>query len=176
MQILSGTATTASKFVDAVAGTRARILDTRKTIPGMRLAQKYAVACGGATNHRTGLFDAIMLKENHIAAMGSMSAAIKRCRTSPENLLVEIEVETLGQLEQALDSRANRLMLDNFSLEMLRDAVRLRQAKGSNVEFEASGGVTLESVRDIAETGVDFISVGIMTKSVKAIDFSLRIV
>jgi nicotinate-nucleotide pyrophosphorylase (carboxylating) len=176
LQLLSGTATAAARFVDAVAGTGATILDTRKTIPGLRAAQKYAVRCGGARNHRLGLFDAVLIKENHILAVGSIEAAVANARATAGDLLVEVEVETLKQVELALASAADRLLLDNFSLEMLRQAVDLRRQTGTAKELEASGGVSLESVRAIAETGVDYISVGGITKNVNAIDFSLRIV
>jgi nicotinate-nucleotide pyrophosphorylase (carboxylating) len=176
LQTLSATATTARAYVDAVAGTGATILDTRKTLPGLRAAQKYAVRCGGAKNHRIGLFDAILIKENHIAAMGSIDAAIDEALKTVESVLVEIEVETIEQVERALDSHADRLLLDNFSLEMMRQAVNLRDNRGSPKDLEASGGVALDTVRAIAETGVDYISVGAMTKSVDAVDFSLRVI
>jgi nicotinate-nucleotide pyrophosphorylase (carboxylating) len=176
LQTLSATATAAGQFVQAVAGTRARILDTRKTIPGLRAAQKYAVRCGGASNHRIGLFDAVLIKENHIAAMGSIDAAIDEAMKSTPSMLVEVEVETLEQVERALASHADRLLLDNFSLDMLRQAVLLRDQQAPDKELEASGGVSLASVRAIAETGVDYISIGAMTKTVDAVDFSLRIV
>jgi len=175
LQTLSATATAAARFVDAVAGTSARVLDTRKTIPGLRAAQKYAVRCGGALNHRLGLFDAILIKENHIVALGSIDAAMARAR-APEVSLVEVEVETLEQVERALASGADRLLLDNFPLEMIREAVLLRDRSSPRKKLEASGGVSLGNVRAIAETGVDYVSVGIMTKSVAAVDFSLRIV
>ena len=152
------------------------MLDTRKTIPGLRLAQKYAVRCGGASNHRIGLFDAILIKENHIVAMGSIGTAIETARRDAGNVLVEVEVETIAQVETALRSDADRLLLDNFSLAMMREAVALRNQAASRKSLEASGGVTLDNIRAIAETGVDYISVGEMTKSVRAIDYSLRIV
>jgi nicotinate-nucleotide pyrophosphorylase (carboxylating) len=176
LQILSATATAAASFVAAVAGTGATILDTRKTIPGLRAAQKYAVHCGGASNHRFGLFDAILIKENHIVALGSIEAAVARARSAAGSLLVEIEVETMAQVEQALASDADRLLLDNFSPEMMSQAAALRDRQSPAKQLEASGGITLENVREIAETGVDYISVGAMTKSIAAIDFSLRIV
>lgn len=176
LQTLSATATAASQFVAAVAGTGAKILDTRKTIPGLRAAQKYAVRCGGATNHRIGLFDAVLIKENHIAAMGSIDAAIDEALKSTDSMLVEVEVESLDQVERALASHADRLLLDNFSLNMLRDAVALKNQRAREKELEASGGISLDTVRAIAETGVDYISIGVMTKTVDAVDFSLRIV
>lgn len=171
LQLLSGVATRTAEFVAAVAGTGARILDTRKTVPGLRLAQKYAVACGGGVNHRIGLFDAYLIKENHIAAAGSISAAISRARAAHPELPVEVEIENLDQLQSALDAGPDRIMLDNFSLEATREAVRRNAGK---VELEASGGVDLDTVRAIAETGVDFISTGSITKHVRATDFSLR--
>jgi nicotinate-nucleotide pyrophosphorylase (carboxylating) len=177
LQLLSGTATAARRFSRAVAGTEARILDTRKTIPGLRAAQKYAVRCGGGHNHRAGLFDAILVKENHIAAFGTIDAAVEHARTKTPGLLFEVEVETLHELELALDSHVDRIMLDDFSLEAIRQAVSLRDTHAlPRKELEASGGVTLENVRSIAETGVDWISVGAITKHVIAIDFSMRFV
>lgn len=176
LQILSATATAAARFVDAVTGTGATILDTRKTIPGLRAAQKYAVRCGGASNHRTGLFDAILIKENHILAVGSIEAAVTRARAAAGAMLVEVEVESMTQVEQALASDADRLLLDNFSLEMLREAVSLRGRASRHKELEASGGISLDNVREIAGTGVDYVSVGAMTKSLEAVDYSLRIV
>ena len=173
LQTLSGTATTARQYAEAVAGTGTRILDTRKTIPGMRLAQKYAVAAGGAHNHRIGLFDGILIKENHIAATGSVTAAVHRAQVAaPDCQLVEIEVESLVQLHQALDAGATRIMLDNFDLGMIRQAVTENRGRA---ELEVSGSVTLEQVRKFAQTGVDFISIGALTKHVRAIDFSLRL-
>jgi nicotinate-nucleotide pyrophosphorylase (carboxylating) len=175
LQLLSGTATAARRFADAVAGTEARILDTRKTLPGLRAAQKYAVRCGGATNHRAGLFDAILVKENHIAAFGTLDEAVEAVHASSPGLLFEVEVETLGELRLALDSHVDRIMLDDFPLEQIREAVALRDAHRSpRKELEASGGVSLANVRSIAETGVDWISVGAITKHVAAVDFSMR--
>jgi nicotinate-nucleotide pyrophosphorylase (carboxylating) len=176
LQTLSATATIARRFVEAVADTNATILDTRKTIPGLRAAQKYAVRCGGASNHRIGLFDAILIKENHIAAMGSIDAAIDEALKTDGSMLVEVEVETMDQVESALESHADRLLLDDFSLDMLRKAVSLRDKRNSRIQLEASGGVSLDNVRDVAQTGVDYVSVGAMTKSVDAVDFSLRII
>jgi len=171
LQTLSGTASAARRFVDAVAGTGTVILDTRKTLPGLRLAQKYAVRCGGASNHRIGLFDAVLIKENHIAAAGSIEAAVTAATRLYPELLIEVEVESLEQLEQACAAGAARALLDNFDLERLRDAVARFRGR---ISLEASGGVTLESVRQVAETGVDFISTGEITKSVQAVDFSMR--
>jgi nicotinate-nucleotide pyrophosphorylase (carboxylating) len=176
LQTLSATATAAARFVEAVAGTGAVILDTRKTIPGFRAAQKYAVRCAGASNHRFGLYDAILIKENHIAALGSIEAAVAKARAAAGEKLVEVEVETMQQLESALRSSADRLLLDNFSPDGLRAAVALRRKLGARQALEASGGITLGNVREIAETGVDYISVGSITKNVAAVDFSLRIV
>jgi len=175
LQTLSGTATATRRYVDAIAGTACRILDTRKTIPGLRLAQKYAVRCGGGTNHRLGLFDAILVKENHIAAAGSLSAAVASARSVAGSAMVEVEGETLEELEQALATDVDRIMLDEFSLPDMRRAVALARATpGRPVELEASGNVSLETIRAIAETGVDYVSVGAITKHVKAIDVSMR--
>jgi len=173
LQTLSATATLARRYSDAVAGTGAVILDTRKTIPGLRLAQKYAVRCGGAENHRIGLFDAILIKENHIAAAGSVSAAVDAARHLHPDLLLEVEVETPEQLEEACRAGAQRALLDNFSLEALRAAVGRYKGK---IGLEASGGISLETVRSIAATGVDYISSGDLTKNVRAIDYSMRFV
>jgi len=175
LQLLSATATVTASYVAAVASTACRILDTRKTIPGLRLAQKYAVRSGGGSNHRIGLFDAILIKENHILSAGGISAAIDAARELHPELPVEIEVETLDELRDALGAKAERLLLDNFSLPMLRDAVAINRDEGDPpAELEASGGVTLEGIAEIAATGVDYISVGALTKNVKAIDLSMR--
>jgi len=175
LQTLSGTATATRRYVAAVAGTACRILDTRKTLPGLRLAQKYAVRCGGGTNHRMGLFDAILVKENHIAAAGSLGAAVASARAVAGRAMVEVEVETLDELAQALATDVDRIMLDEFSLPDLRRAVALARARpGGPVELEASGSVSLETIRAIAETGVDYVSVGAITKHVRAIDLSMR--
>lgn len=172
LQLLSGTATLARRYVDAIAGTNATILDTRKTIPGLRQAQKYAVRCGGARNHRLGLYDAVLIKENHIAACGGVAAAIAAARRgAPRELSIEVEVENLEQLRAALAAGATRLLLDNFTLDGLRAAV---QETNRRARLEASGGVTLANVRAIAETGVDDISIGDITKNVRAIDLSMR--
>jgi len=172
LQTLSGTATRTARYVEAVRGTRTRILDTRKTIPGLRRAQKYAVTCGGGHNHRMGLYDAVLIKENHIAAAGGVAAALVAARrVAPTGVLIEIEVETLAQLDQALAAGATRILLDNFELDGLRAAVR---ATAGRAELEASGGMALTNVRAAAETGVDYISVGGLTKHVEAVDLSLR--
>ncbi|MBS1200585.1 MAG: nicotinate-nucleotide pyrophosphorylase [Proteobacteria bacterium] len=174
LQTLSATATAASRYVEAVAGTGATILDTRKTLPGLRLAQKYAVRCGGARNHRLGLYDGILIKENHIAAAGSIRAAVEAARRLSSAAPVEVEVETLEELREALDARADIVMLDDFTLEAMREAVAMNRAHRSPAKLEASGGVDLTTVRTIAETGVDYISVGSITKHVRAIDLSMR--
>jgi nicotinate-nucleotide pyrophosphorylase (carboxylating) len=175
LQTLSGTATATRALVEIVAGTGARLLDTRKTLPGLRLAQKYAVRCGGGENHRIGLFDAILIKENHIAAVGSVTAAVRTARKQSPTVMIEVEVETLDQLREALKTDADRIMLDDFSLDAMREAVRLRNAhRGKRQELEASGSVNAATLRDVAATGVDFISIGALTKHVRAIDFSMR--
>lgn len=172
LQTLSGTATIARAYVDAVSGTRATILDTRKTLPGLRLAQKYAVRIGGASNHRIGLFDAILIKENHIAAAGSITLAIQRARVLHPNLMVEVETENFAELREALAAGADRIMLDEFELDELARAVTEVDRR---VPLEVSGGVDLDRVRAIAETGVDYISIGALTKHVRAIDLSMRV-
>ncbi len=172
LQTLSATATSTARYVEAVAGTRAVILDTRKTLPGLRQAQKYAVRCGGARNHRMGLFDAVLIKENHIAAAGGIAAAIVAARQLWPRLPVEVEVENAGELEQALAAAPDRIMLDDFDLDGITAAVR---RVAGRVPLEVSGGVDLTVVRSIAETGVDFISIGALTKHVRAIDLSLRL-
>ena len=175
VQSLSGTATATRRYADAIAGLPCRILDTRKTIPGLRNAQKYAVRCGGGTNHRIGLYDGILIKENHIIAAGSIAAAVAAARASATRVPVEVEVESLDELRQALAAGADMALLDEFSLDDLRAAVAMNRAHPSGpMKLEASGGITLESVRAIAETGVDFISVGSLTKHVRAIDLSMR--
>jgi len=175
LQLLSGTATLARAYVDAVAGTGCRILDTRKTVPGLRTAQKYAVRCGGADNHRMGLFDQILIKENHIAAAGSITAAIEAARLSEPKVGVEVEVESLQELAEALAAGPDIIMLDEFSLTDMRSAVALKNARGAHVKLEASGSVSLETVRAIAATGVDYVSVGALTKHVRAVDLSMRL-
>ena len=172
LQMLSGTATTTAAYVAAVAGTNVRVLDTRKTVPGLRLAQKYAVRCGGGHNHRIGLYDAILVKENHIIAAGSIAAAVLAGRQLHPTLLLEVEVENLDELQQALDAGVDRIMLDNFTLPLMREAVA--QAAG-RVALEISGNVDLTTIGDYARTGVDFISVGALTKNVRALDLSLRL-
>ncbi|MDM0072767.1 carboxylating nicotinate-nucleotide diphosphorylase [Variovorax sp. J2P1-59] len=176
LQLLSAVATRTATYVDAVRGTRAQIVDTRKTLPGLRLAQKYAVRTGGGTNHRIGLYDAILIKENHIAAAGGVSAALRAAaEVAAQAKFVEIEVETLAQLDEALANGARMVLLDNMDLPTLREAVRRNDVAGdARAVLEISGGVTLDSIRALAETGVDRISVGALTKDVKAIDFSMR--
>ena len=171
LQTLSATATVARQYAEAVKGTNCKVLDTRKTIPGLRDAQKYAVLCGGCYNHRIGLYDAVLIKENHIIAAGSIAKAIQTARDLTR-VLVEIEVETLEQLQEALAAQPDRIMLDNFSLADLQTAVKLNAGK---VELEASGNIGLHNIRTIAETGVDFISIGALTKHIKAVDLSMRI-
>lgn len=177
LQLLSGVATRTAEFVEAVQsvpGNRARIVDTRKTLPGLRMAQKYAVVCGGGVNHRIGLHDAVLIKENHIAAAGGVTAVLQRAAAvAPQARFVQIEVETLAQLQEALDAGATMVLLDNMSLPMLREAVRINAGRAV---LEVSGGVNLATVRDIAATGVDRISIGSLTKDVRAIDFSMRFV
>jgi len=175
LQSLSGTATTTRRYVDLVAGLPCRILDTRKTIPGLRRAQKYAVRCAGGSNHRMGLYDGILVKENHIMAAGSIAAAVATARVADAGVPVEVEVETLEELRQALDAGADMALLDEFGLDDLRAAVALnrRHANGP-MKLEASGNVTFETLRPIAETGVDFISVGSLTKHLRAVDLSMR--
>jgi nicotinate-nucleotide pyrophosphorylase (carboxylating) len=175
LQLLSGTATATRAFVDAIAGTHCRILDTRKTLPGLRSAQKYAVRCGGADNHRLGLFDQILIKENHIAAAGSITAAIAAARAAQPPVRVEVEVETPQELEEALAAGPDIIMLDEFSLDDMRAAVAWRDARGTPVKLEASGSVSLQTVRAVAATGVDYISVGAITKHVRAVDLSMRL-
>ena len=172
LQLLSGTATTAGQYAARVAHTKVKLLDTRKTVPGLRRAQKYAVTCGGCYNHRIGLFDAFLIKENHISAAGGIAEAVAAARNVAPDKPVEIEVETEAELERALTAGADRIMLDNFTLAALRDAVSLTAGRA---ELEASGNVTEETLVAIAETGVDFISIGALTKHVRALDLSMRI-
>ena len=175
LQTLSGTATMTRHFVDQVAGTQCRLLDTRKTIPGLRLAQKYATAVGGATNHRLGLYDAILIKENHIASVdGTVAGAVRAARAASPGLPIEIEVESLAELANALDAQVERVLLDNFSHAALREAVALNAGHTYTAELEASGGVEREQLHEIAATGVDFISIGALTKHLRATDFSMR--
>ena len=171
LQTISGTATVTRTYVDAVVGTRARILDTRKTIPGLRLAQKYGVRCGGGHNHRIGLYDAILIKENHVAAAGGVANAIRAARAASPGVFLDCEVESLDELRDAIEAGADRVLLDEFSDVMLREAVALAAGR---VPLEVSGSVNLERVRTIAETGVDCISIGALTKHVRAVDLSMR--
>ena len=172
LQLLSGTATTTAAYVQAVAGTSVRVLDTRKTVPGLRIAQKYAVRCGGGHNHRVGLYDAILVKENHIIAAGGIVAAVEAARRLHPGLLLEVEVEDLAELHQALDAGVDRIMLDNFTIPLMREAVEIVAGR---VSLEISGNVDLTTIRAYAETEVDFISVGALTKHVHAVDLSLRL-
>lgn len=171
LQTLSGTASHARRYADAVRGTRTRILDTRKTLPGLRAAQKYAVRCGGGHNHRMGLYDALLIKENHIAAAGSIAEAVSAARRLSPGKPLEVEVENLDELRQALEVSVTRILLDNFPLEELARAVHLNAGRA---KLEASGGINLSNIRAVAETGVDFISVGAITKDLRAVDLSLR--
>lgn len=177
LQTLSGTATATARHVDAVRGTGTRILDTRKTLPGLRVAQKYAVRVGGGDNHRMGLYDAVMLKENHIRAFGSVADAVARARALHPELPLIVEVETLAQLREALDTDCTRILIDDFDAAMRREAVRIAKAApfAGRIPLEVSGGVDLASVREIARDGVDCISIGALTKHVHAIDFSLKL-
>jgi nicotinate-nucleotide pyrophosphorylase (carboxylating) len=174
LQTLSGTATQTRRYVDAVAGTGCQIIDTRKTLPGLRLAQKYAVRCAGGRNHRIGLYDMVLIKENHIVAAGGIAAALAQARAEAPRIPVEIEVETLTEFRDALANRPDVILLDEFSEDAMREAVALNRAAGAVAKLEASGGVDLDNVRRIAATGVDFISVGSLTKHVHATDLSLR--
>lgn len=171
LQLLSGTASTSQRYADIVAGTGVKLLDTRKTIPGLRTAQKYAVTCGGCFNHRIGLYDAYLIKENHIQACGGIENAINTAKTNHPGKPVEVEVESMDELKQALDAGADIIMLDNFELETMREAVALAKGKA---KLEASGGITDATLRPIAETGVDYISIGALTKDCKAVDLSMR--
>ncbi|MDX2478357.1 MAG: carboxylating nicotinate-nucleotide diphosphorylase [Gammaproteobacteria bacterium] len=171
LQTLSGVATTTRRYVDAVAGTGCRILDTRKTLPGLRKAEKYAVSCGGGLNHRIGLYDAVLIKENHIHSAGSVCQALELAhRTVGPGVLIEIEVEDLAQLGQAIECGAKRVLLDNFPVNLLAEAVKLADGRA---ETEVSGNVTLENVHDVASSGINYVSIGALTKNVRAIDFSL---
>ena len=172
LQTLSATATIARKYAEAVAGTQCKVLDTRKTIPGLRMAQKYAVKCGGCENHRIGLFDGVLIKENHIITAGSIATAVARARQTT-SVTIEVEVENLDELQQAINAEPDRIMLDNFSLGALREAVKLNAGR---IELEASGNIKLTNIRQIAETGVDYISIGALTKHVQAVDLSMRII
>jgi nicotinate-nucleotide pyrophosphorylase (carboxylating) len=175
LQTLSATATVTARNVREVEGTTARILDTRKTIPGLRFAQKYAVRCGGGNNHRIGLFDALLIKENHIMSCGGIGAAVATAKNSHQDLPVEVEVESIVELREALAAGADRMLLDNFDIEDLQRAVEINQTEGNPpADLEASGGITIGSIRAIAETGVNYISVGALTKDINAIDLSMR--
>jgi nicotinate-nucleotide pyrophosphorylase (carboxylating) len=175
VQLLSATATQTRRYVDAVRGTDCKILDTRKTVPGLRTAQKYAVRVGGGFNHRMGLYDRVLIKENHIAACGSITAAVQRARELSPGLQVEVETETLQELGEALAARADIIMLDEFSLEDMRAAVALNREHAKPAVLECSGGATLENLKALASTGVDCISIGSLTKHVRAIDLSMRV-
>ena len=175
LQTLSSTATVTRQYVDAVSGTDCRILDTRKTIPGLRLAQKYAVRCGDGTNHRIGLFDAILVKENHIIAAGSIANAVAQARRIAGKRMVEVEVENLEELQEALATDIDRVLLDNFTRADMTQAVEINRARsGKKIELEASGNMTLQTLRSVAETGVDYVSIGALTKHVQAVDLSMR--
>ena len=174
LQTLSATATATAAFVAATEGTRAKILDTRKTLPGLRQAQKYAVRCGGGHNHRSGLYDAVLIKENHIRSAGSITEALRRAKAAGLDVLVEVEVESLDELREALDAGAERILLDNFPIPELQEAVSINAAYGYvGADLEASGDVSLETVREIADTGVDYISTGAITKNIRAIDLTM---
>jgi nicotinate-nucleotide pyrophosphorylase (carboxylating) len=171
LQTLSATSTRAGIYADAVAGLAVKVLDTRKTLPGWRMAQKYAVRCGGCYNHRIGLYDGILIKENHINAAGSIASAVQQAKTLHPGISIEVEVENLDELNQALEAGADIILLDNFDTAMLKQAVQINQNKA---QLEASGGISLDTIREIAETGVDRISVGALTKDIIAVDLSLR--
>ena len=173
LQTLSSTATQTHRLVKAVAGTNCKILDTRKTIPNLRLAQKYAVTCGGGVNHRIGLYDMVLIKENHIHAAGSITAAVNKARNKFQGLKIEIEVENVNELQQAIDNNVDRILLDNMNIPTLKQAVALTDNK---IDLEASGNITLESIYSVAETGVDYISTGAITKNINATDYSLRFI
>lgn len=174
LQTLSSTATVTAEYVAAIDGTGVKVLDTRKTIPGLRHAQKYAVTCGGGMNHRVGLFDAILIKENHIKSAGSITAALQRAADAATDVLVEVEVENHAGLLEALDAGAARILLDNFSLDELREAVATNASYGIvGAELEASGNISLDTIRTVAETGVDYISTGAITKNIRAADLSM---
>jgi nicotinate-nucleotide pyrophosphorylase (carboxylating) len=174
LQLLSGTATAARAYVERLEGTACRLLDTRKTIPGLRSAQKYAVRVGGGHNHRMGLFDGILIKENHIMAAGSIASAVAAAKSTGTNVPVEVEVENAGELRQAIAAGADIAMLDDFTLEALAEAVAINRGSTRPLKLEASGGVTLDTIRIIAESGVDYVSVGSITKHVRAVDLSTR--
>ncbi len=172
LQTLSATATRARQYARLLEDLKTRVLDTRKTLPGLRLAQKYAVTCGGCSNHRIGLFDAVLIKENHIATAGSISQAVNNARALAADKMLEVEVEDLPQLREAIEAGADRVLLDNMNPDMLKEAVNINAGRA---ELEASGGITLKTIRKVAESGVDFISIGSLTKDIKAIDLSMRV-
>ena len=174
LQLLSATATATQSYAGLLTGTHCRLLDTRKTLPGLRTAQKYAVRIGGGHNHRMGLYDGILIKENHIMAAGSIAQAVANAKQAARQVPIEVEVENLSQLKQAIEARADIALLDNFSPPLMREAVAMNAAHLSPLKLEASGGITRESIREIAETGVDYISVGSITKHVRAVDLSMR--
>jgi nicotinate-nucleotide pyrophosphorylase (carboxylating) len=176
LQLLSGVATASQRYAEKVKHTNVTLLDTRKTIPGLRTAQKYAVTCGGCQNHRMGLFDAFLIKENHIAACGGITQAIQTAKNNHPSKPVEVETESLDECKEALAANADIIMLDNFSLENMRTAVAVNKDNGSKAKLEASGGITQETLVSIAETGVDYISIGALTKDCKAVDLSMRLV
>ncbi len=170
-QTLSATATLSARYAKKLEGTNTKVLDTRKTIPGLRMAQKYAVSCGGCENHRIGLFDAYLIKENHINACDGIKNAVEKAHFSNPDINIEVEVENLDELQQAIDAGANRVLIDNFDIKTLKTAITICQGK---VVSEASGNITLDNIREVAETGVEYISTGALTKDVKAIDLSMR--
>lgn len=174
LQTLSATATKTRRYVEQLKGSSTKLLDTRKTLPGLRMAQKYAVTCGGGENHRMGLYDAYLIKENHIKACGSIRQAVELARSRHSEVMVEVEVENLDELQEALSADVDRIMLDNFDFDMLIEAVKMNQS--ARVALEVSGGLSLDNLSDIARTGVDYVSVGAITKSIEAIDLSLRLV
>ena len=173
LQTLSATATQTSVLVKTIEQTDCKILDTRKTIPSLRLAQKYAVTCGGGINHRVGLYDMVLIKENHIHAAGSITAAVNKAREEFQGLKIEVEVENIDELQQAIENNVDRILLDNMDIATLKQAVSLTNKK---IDLEASGNITLDTIKAIAETGVDYISTGAITKNINAIDFSLRFI
>lgn len=176
LQLLSGTSTTTKYYVDALSGSNITLLDTRKTLPGLRLAQKYAVTCGGGQNHRIGLFDAFLIKENHVMACGSIAAAVAKAQNLSPGKTIEVEVETLDELQQAINAGADIVMLDNFSVDMLHKAVQINTFNNEKaVKLEVSGNITLEKLANLRGTGIDFVSSGALTKDIKSIDLSLRI-
>jgi len=176
LQLLSATATLTAIYVKAIADSQTKVLDTRKTIPGLRTAQKYAVTCGGGSNHRIGLYDRVLIKENHIMAAGSIGKAVSQAKILHSSLLIEVEVETMDELKQAQRAGADIIMLDNFNLDDMHTAVIDNKKLNSNIKLEASGGVNLETIQAIAKTGIDYISVGEITKNIAAVDLSMRMI